>query len=114
MRLTESIRALLLVVALAAPATLSAQKTAATKPSKDKNALRMPKKATARCADSTWSKAETQQGACSSHGGVAKWFGAAPANMTARCSDGAYWTNAERRGACSQHGGVAFWVKKKK
>jgi hypothetical protein len=114
MRLTESIRALLLVVALAAPATLSAQKTAATKPSKDKNALRMPKKATARCADSTWSKAETQQGACSSHGGVAKWFGAAPANMTARCSDGEYWTNAERRGACSQHGGVAFWVKKKK
>src|SRR5690348_7036752 len=114
MRLTESIRVLLVVAALAAPATLSAQKTAAVKPPKEKNELRMPKKATARCADSTWSKAESQQGACSSHGGVAKWFGKAPATMTARCSDGEYWTNEEHRGACSQHGGVAFWVKEKK
>ncbi|HEY2378702.1 MAG TPA: DUF3761 domain-containing protein [Gemmatimonadaceae bacterium] len=113
MRLTESIRVLLVVAALAAPATLCAQQSAA-KPAKEKNELRMPKKATARCGDNTWSKAETQQGACSSHGGVAKWFGKAPSNVTARCTDGEYWTTAERRGACSQHGGVAFWVKEKK
>ena len=56
----------------------------------------------------------SQQGACSSHGGVAKWFGKAPSNMTARCTDGEYWTNEERRGACSQHGGVAFWLGKAK
>jgi Protein of unknown function (DUF3761) len=116
MRLTDSIRVLLVACALALPATLSAQKPAA-KPAaatKAKNEMRMPRNATARCSDSTWSKAASQQGACSSHGGVAKWFGKAPANMTARCSDGEYWTNEERRGACSQHGGVAFWSKTKK
>jgi len=113
MRFFDTIRILALTFALAAPASLAAQK-AATKPAtKEKNEMRMPKKATARCGDSTWSKAESQQGACSSHGGVAKWFGKAPANMTARCGDGEYWTNEERRGACSQHGGVAFWVEKK-
>jgi len=113
MRLTASLRVVLLAVALASPATLVAQKSAA-KPVKEKNEMRMPKKATARCADSTWSKADAQQGACSAHGGVAKWFGKAPTNTTARCVDGEYWTNAERRGACAQHGGVAFWVKDKK
>jgi Protein of unknown function (DUF3761) len=114
MRLTDSIRVLLVAFALAAPATLSAQKATAKAAVKQKNEMRMPKQATARCADSTWSKAAAQQGACSSHGGVAKWFGKAPATMTARCSDGEYWTNEEHRGACSQHGGVAFWVKEKK
>ena len=113
MRLTDSIRAMLLAFALAAPATLSAQKAAAKPAVKEKNEMRMPKTATARCGDSTWSKAATQQGACSSHGGVAKWFGKAPSNMTARCSDGEYWTNEEKRGACSAHGGVAFWSSKK-
>ena len=115
MRLTDSIRMLLVAFAVAAaavatPATLSAQKAA----TKSKNEMRMPKTATARCGDSTWSKAASQQGACSSHGGVAKWFGKAPSNMTARCSDGEYWTNEERRGACAQHGGVAFWKASKK
>ena len=114
MRLTDSIRALLLACALAVPATATAQKAAAKPATKQKNEMRMPKTATARCADSTWSKADTQQGACSSHGGVAKWFGKAPSNMTARCTDGEYWTNEEHRGACSQHGGVSFWVKQKK
>jgi len=119
MRLTDSMRAVLFafgiaVAALTTPTTLTAQKAAA-KPaaSKAKNAMRMPRTATARCSDSTWSKADSQQGACSSHGGVAKWFGKAPANVTARCSDGEYWTNEERRGACAQHGGVSFWVTKK-
>jgi hypothetical protein len=114
MRLTKTMFATLAaigvaVITAAAPATAGAQKAAPA--TKEKNEMRMPKKATARCGDSTWSKAESQRGACSSHGGVAKWFGAAPANMTARCTDGEYWTNEERRGACSQHGGVAFWVK---
>jgi hypothetical protein len=102
-----------LIASMSVPVAAQAQKAAA-KETKTANAMRMPKKATARCADSTWSKADSQQGACSSHGGVLKWFGKAPANMTARCVDGEYWTNEERRGACSQHGGVAFWVKEKK
>lgn len=113
MRLTESVRVLFIAAAIAfasafTPSTASAQKAVA---SKAKNEMRMPRTATARCGDSTWSKAESQQGACSSHGGVAKWFGKAPGNMTARCSDGEYWTNEERRGACSAHGGVAYWLK---
>jgi hypothetical protein len=121
MRLQDSIRTTLLalgvaVATLATPGISTAQKPAA-KPAaatKAKNEMRMPRTATARCTDSTWSKAASQQGACSSHGGVAKWFGKAPANVTARCSDGEYWTNEEKRGACSAHGGVAFWVKAKK
>jgi hypothetical protein len=119
MRFTNWIRVMLVAagvgfVAISAPSTLSAQKAPAkANAAKAKNEMRMPTKATARCGDSTWSKAESQQGACSSHGGVAKWFGKAPTNMTARCSDGEYWTNEERRGACSAHGGVAFWLSKK-
>ena len=109
----RSIRFLSVVVGLAAAAfaapSLQAQKTAA----KAKSGVHMPKTATARCGDSTWSKAASQQGACSSHGGVAKWFGKAPANATARCSDGEYYTSDERRGACSGHAGVAFWMKGK-
>jgi hypothetical protein len=41
-----------------------------------------PKDATAQCKDNTYSKAKTEQGACSSHGGVKTWWGseaAAPA-----------------------------------
>ena len=72
---------------------------------------KMPLRATARCTDSTWTTAATQQGACSSHGGVATWFGARPRGATARCNDGQYWTTAERQGACSGHGGVATWYK---
>src|SRR5690348_9665354 len=114
MRLFDSIRVLALTLALAAPASLAAQKATAKPATKEKNEMRMPKKATARCSDSTWSKANAQQGACSSHGGVAKWFGKAPSNATARCKDGEYYTSAERRGACSGHGGVAFWMNSKK
>jgi len=118
MSVTRSIRLLGVVVGLgaalfAAPA-LQAQKATTKVAAKEKNELRMPKTATARCGDSTWSKAESQQGACSSHGGVAKWFGKGPSGATARCSDGEYYTSAERRGACSGHGGVAFWIKAKK
>jgi len=117
MRLVSSLRVMLIAagVAVLSASPLHAQKAAARPAAaKAKNEMRMPRTATARCGDSTWSKAASQQGACSSHGGVAKWFGKAPANMTARCSDGEYWTNEERRGACSQHGGVAFWLAKSK
>jgi hypothetical protein len=97
---------LALVTLSAAPGTSSAQKAPAAK--------KMPRTATARCGDNTWSTAATQQGACSRHGGVAKWFGTAPRGTTGRCNDGEYWTNEETRGACSAHGGVAFWTKKGK
>jgi hypothetical protein len=39
-------------------------------------AQRKPKDATALCVDGTYSKAQSQQGACSSHGGVKTWYGA--------------------------------------
>ena len=52
-----------------------------------------PKGATAACKDGTYSRAKTQQGACSAHGGVAKWLAATPnqaktktANKTARAT----------------------------
>lgn len=112
MSATRSIRLLGIVVGLAAAVfaapALQAQK--ATTKAASKSELKMPKTATARCGDSTWSKAENQQGACSSHGGVAKWFGKAPSDATARCKDGEYYTSTERRGACSGHAGVAFWI----
>src|SRR5919198_6661576 len=38
-------------------------------------AQRKPKGATAQCVDGTYSKAQSQQGACSSHGGVKTWYG---------------------------------------
>src|SRR3954464_15555294 len=34
-----------------------------------------PKDATAQCKDNTYSKAKTERGACSSHGGVKTWWG---------------------------------------
>jgi hypothetical protein len=96
------------------PAAAAAQKTAAPKQSASAQAKAMPHNATARCGDDTWSTAASQKGACSQHGGVAKWFGKAPRGTTGRCNDGEYWTNAETQGACSSHGGVAYWSKKAK
>jgi hypothetical protein len=34
----------------------------------------VPKGATGRCKDGTYTKAKTRSGACSKHGGVDKWF----------------------------------------
>jgi hypothetical protein len=95
-----------LLVGAARPVSAQAAKKAAA-------AAEMPRTATARCADSTWSTAATQQGACSKHGGVAKWIGKKPKGATARCKDGEYWTSAEKQGACSGHDGVAYWLDKK-
>lgn len=78
----------------------------------EKADMKLTKSVTARCGDSTWSTAASQQGACSRHNGVATWFGKAPRGTTARCSDGSYWTNEQTQGACSGHGGVAYWSKK--
>ena len=37
----------------------------------------LPAGATGKCTDGTYTKAKSQQGACSSHGGVAQWFATA-------------------------------------
>ena len=109
---------LALVALISTPGTASAQKAPTSKKpvaaAQATAATKMPRTATARCGDSTWTTAASQQGACSRHGGVAKWFGKAPRGATGRCNDGEYWTNDETRGACSAHGGVAFWTKKGK
>lgn len=92
-------------------------------------AAQAPAGATAKCADSTYTTVKTKQGACSTHKGVALWYGAgdstvatpappvpaapaqsaAPTGSTARCKDGSYSTAKTRSGACSEHGGVATW-----
>lgn len=92
-----------------------------------------PGNATAQCKDGTYSSAKAEQGACSKHGGVKTWWGAAaaapaapkssstrstsapkaeagaPANATGQCGDGSYTTAKTKSGACSKHGGVATW-----
>lgn len=101
---------------LALPVGAGAQTGAAGKSPgvKAAPAARLPAKATARCNDNTWSLSASQQGACSSHGGIAVWFGPRPKGATARCNDGTYWLPAPRQGACSDHGGVSFWYPKPK
>jgi Protein of unknown function (DUF3761) len=113
--------------------TTSKPKTATAPPS---STAATPSGATAQCKDGSYSHAKTQQGACSSHGGVATWFGesttstpatsnsraatparrsgtpvsGAPNGATAQCQDGSYSTAQSRQGACSGHGGVATWL----
>src|SRR5690242_11056977 len=103
---TFAVCSMLLGALAARPASAQATKKPAA-------AAEMPRTATARWTDTTWSTSATQQGACSKHGGVAKWFGKAPKDATARCKDGEYWTSPERQGACTGHDGVAFWLGKK-
>jgi hypothetical protein len=114
--------------------TASKPKAATTSPSS--TAAAKLSGATAKCKDGSYSRAKTQQGACSSHGGVATWFGesdtstpetsnsraatparrsgtpvsAAPNGATAQCQDGSYSVAQSRQGACSGHGGVATWL----
>ncbi len=96
-----------------------------------------PANATAQCNDGTYSQAKSEQGACSSHGGVKTWYGKEsaasapgqtspkarsssarsssasttrkPANATAECADGTYSKARTQQGACSSHGGVKTW-----
>ena len=86
-------------------------------------APRVPKGATAKCSDGTYSMAKSKQGACSAHGGVATWLADekeakketapnAPAkagNPTAQCNDGSYSYAVHHQGACSGHQGVKAW-----
>src|SRR5436190_22786010 len=52
----------------------------------DAKTTRKPKGATAQCEDGTYSHAKTQQGACSSHGGVKTWYGDSAASTPAPSS----------------------------
>jgi hypothetical protein len=101
-------------------------------------AARVPKGATAKCSDGTYSMAKSKQGACSAHGGVATWLAdekesgkatkdsnvqretrepsqpsaKAPkqaGNATAQCNDGTYSYAVHHQGACSGHQGVKTW-----
>ena len=49
----------------------------------DAKTSRKPKGATAQCEDGSYSHAKTQQGACSSHGGVKTWYGDSAASTPA-------------------------------
>src|SRR5438093_1453444 len=49
----------------------------------DAKTTRKPKGATAQCEDGSYSHAKTQQGACSSHGGVKTWYGDSAASAPA-------------------------------
>lgn len=75
-----------------------------------------PPDATGECKDGSYTKATGKEGACSSHGGVKVWMGAAPpakadrpANATGECKDGSYSDAASKSGACSGHKGVKEW-----
>ena len=108
---TESLTKAFSTFACGAALLIFVAATPAAAQGKDKE---MPHSATAHCGDGTWSSAATQQGACSKHGGVAKWIGKKPKDATARCKDGEYWTAPERQGACAGHDGVAYWLGKAK
>ena len=116
-RTSRLLLCVLTALAASAPMLLAQQAATGKTPVQARSALKAaiqkgPGHATARCGDSTWSVAASQQGACSQHGGVATWFGAKPRAAAARCNDGQYWNTPERQGACTGHGGVATWYKK--
>ena len=95
-----------LVAALSLPAFVGAHLAAEDAPKPGD----VPRDATGRCQDGTWSSAAQKKGACSGHGGVKAWFGTAPKKATARCNDGT-WSKSAGQGTCSGHGGVAYWLK---
>ena len=73
---------------------------------------------TGECKDGTVTKAQSREGACSSHGGVKSWQGPkasaaaqTPADATGQCNDGTFSTAASKSGACSGHKGVRDWYK---
>jgi len=67
----------------------------------------VPRDATGRCQDGSWTSAAKKKGACSSHGGVKAWVGKPPKGAVARCKDGTF-TKTAGQGACSSHDGVAY------
>src|SRR5260370_5252178 len=73
-----------------------------------------PKDATGHCGDGSYTTAATKQGACSSHGRVKTWWGAAnatsgdvPKGATAQCKDGTFSFAKLHRGAGRHQGGLA-------
>ncbi len=92
--------------------------------------------ATAMCSDGSYSEAKTQARACSKHGGVKTWMGAAtkttavvapipapmpmprtngsaanaPAGTTAVCTDGSFSRAQTQARACLKHGGIKTWA----
>jgi uncharacterized protein with FMN-binding domain len=138
------VRRLLLVFALVGalvapvPSFADAREKKSTATGAEKPETAPPKGATAQCKDGTYSTAQTRQGACSRHGGVATWLAktteetkpaekgakpatkeepkatetpaGAPPNATAQCKDGTYSFSAHRSGTCSHHGGVKTWL----
>jgi hypothetical protein len=68
-----------LVVGLLAIPAFAPPVGAKTKKTTAKTAAKKPADATGQCDDGTYTKAKTQQGACSSHGGVKTWYGEPPA-----------------------------------
>ena len=92
-----------------------------------------PPGATGRCRDLTYTKATDHRGACSGHGGVAKWLdkttsdkpastkargtsrarsqgSGIPSGATAECNDGSFSTSKHRQGTCSRNKGVKRWL----
>jgi hypothetical protein len=66
--------ATLAAAVLTIPLTVDAKTKKAT--------AKKPADATGQCDDGTYTRAKTQQGACSSHGGVKTWYGEAAAPST--------------------------------
>ena len=106
MPMSHSLTRVVLVAVLSLPAFIGAHLAADDAPKPGE----VPRDATGRCQDGTWSSAEQKKGACSSHGGVQAWFGKPPKKATARCNDGT-WSKSAGQGTCSGHGGVAWWLK---
>jgi|SRR5581483_5439069 len=61
--------------ATAAPPAPAAPKTSAAPRSTAASTAAAPKDATGQCTDGTYTRAKTERGACSQHGGVKTWFG---------------------------------------
>ncbi len=69
-----------------------------------------PKNATAQCTDGKYSTAKTEKGACSKHGGVKTWWGAATTSSGAKSTASTPTTKATTapaKGASPASGGTA-------
>ena len=76
-----------------------------------RSSLGIPRDATARCTDRTFSTSRVRTGTCSSHGGIRNWYGL-PGRRITRCNDG-YYSMSTGSGTCSTHKGVWYLVPRK-
>jgi len=74
--------ATLAAAVLTIPAFVPTAGAATKKQTPAKAGAKKPKDATGQCEDGSYTRAKTQQGACSSHGGVKTWYGEAAAPAT--------------------------------